>query len=110
MSVLLKSKETTFKKEERYAPRNKKEKKLVQAFAVIDSETDIAALLRDMLTSAEIAEFANRLEVAQLIKDGNSYKKISQQLAVSTATVSRVAHWLFRGCGGYWKVLQKIKE
>lgn len=89
-----------------YKPRNDKEKFLVKAFLKLKTEQDMADFLRDLLTIKEIEEFANRLEMARLLKQGMSYKLIAKKLKVSTTTVTRVAHWLFRGCGGYEKVIK----
>lgn len=94
-----------FSKNEMFKPRNEKEKALVGAFLKLKTEQEIADFLRDLLTLSEIEEFANRLEIAGLLKKGWSYKKIAKDTKVSTTTVTRVAHWLFNGCGGYCKVL-----
>jgi TrpR-related protein YerC/YecD len=102
----MKKKLVNFKQAEYFEPRNHKEKNLVKAFLKLKSEKDIANFLRDLLTLAEIEEFANRLEVARLLTQGLSYQRIAEKTGVSTATVTRVAHWLFRGCGGYKKVLK----
>lgn len=88
-----------------YKPKNEKEKFLAQSFLKLKTEQEVANFLRDLLTVKELEEFANRLEMARLLKKGWSYKKISEKLKVSTTTVTRTAHWLFRGCGGYEKVL-----
>ena len=95
------------KKTESYKPRNQKEKALCGAFLKLKTEKEMMNFLRDLLTLPEIEEFANRLEVARLLKQGHSYLEIAKKTKVSTTTVTRVAHWLFKGCGGYWKVLQK---
>lgn len=63
--------------------------------------------MRDLLTPAEIEEFANRLEIAKLLLDGRSYQKIAEEIGTSTTTVTRVAQWLFSGCGGYLAVLKR---
>ncbi len=89
-----------------YKPRNEKEKFLAKAFLKLKTEQEVANFLRDLLTIKEIEEFANRLKMARLLKQGMSYKAIAKKLKVSTTTVTRVAHWLFRGCGGYEKVLK----
>ncbi len=89
-----------------YKPRNEKEKFLAKAFLKLKTEQEVANFLRDLLTIKEIEEFANRFEMARLLKQGMSYKAIARKLKVSTTTVTRVAHWLFRGCGGYEKVLK----
>ncbi len=89
-----------------YKPKNEKEKFLTKAFLKLKSEQEVANFLRDLLTIKEIEEFANRLDMARLLNQGMSYKAIAKKLKVSTTTVTRVAHWLFRGCGGYEKVLK----
>ena len=89
-----------------YKPKNEKEIFLAKAFLKLKNEQDVANFLRDILTIKEIEEFSNRLEMARLLKQGMSYKSISKKLKVSTTTVTRTAHWLFRGCGGYQKVLK----
>jgi len=90
-----------------YKPKNEKEKFLVKTFLKLKTEQEEENFLRDLLTIKEIEEFANRLEMARLLKKGMSYKAIAKKLEVSTTTVTRVAHWLFRGCGGYEKVVEK---
>lgn len=89
-----------------YKPKNEKEKFLTKTFLKLKSEQEVANFLRDLLTIKEIEEFANRLEMARLLKQRMSYKAIAKKLKVSTTTVTRTAHWLFRGCGGYQKVLK----
>lgn len=89
-----------------YKPKNEKEKFLTKAFLKLKTEQEVANFLRDLLTIKEIEEFANRLEMARLLKQGMSYKRIAEKLKVSTTTVTRVAHWLTRGCGGYGKVIK----
>ena len=89
-----------------YKPKNDRERFLIKSFLKLKTEQEVANFLRDLLTIKEIEEFANRLEMARLLKQGMSYKAIAKKLQVSTTTVTRVAHWLFRGCGGYEKVLK----
>lgn len=102
----MRKKTDKFYPQEKYQPRNQKEKLLAQSFLKLNSEQEVSNFLRDLLTIKEIEEFANRLEMARLLKQGMSYKRIAEKLKVSTTTVTRVSHWLFRGCGGYRKVLE----
>jgi len=95
-----------YKQTEQYKPKNKKEVRLVSSFLKLKNKKEAINYLRDLMTIGEIEEFANRLEIARLLKKGGSYKKIAEKTETSTATVTRVAHWLFRGCGGYWKLLK----
>ncbi len=98
---------SAFSNNESYKPRNDKEKFLIKSFLKLKTEQNVANYLRDLLTLPEITEFANRLEIARLLKTKMSYKAIAKKTGVSTTTVTRVAHWLYNGCGGYWEVLKK---
>lgn len=97
-------KKTGHTQTEHYVPADRKEKRLVKAFTFLKNEKISAAFLRDLLTQAEIEEFANRLEIVFLLKKGLSYLEIAKQTNASTTTVTRVAHWLSHGCGGYEKI------
>ncbi|KKQ01891.1 MAG: TrpR like protein, YerC/YecD [Candidatus Roizmanbacteria bacterium GW2011_GWA2_36_23] len=90
-----------------FLPRNEKEKVLARSFLKLKNEQQVMNYLRDLLTLQEIEEFANRLEIARLLEKGESYISIATKTHVSTTTVTRVAHWLNRGCGGYKKALHK---
>lgn len=94
-----------------YNPRSREEKQFVKAFAFLTKEQEAANFLRDLLTPAELEEFANRLEIARLLSQRKlSYLEIADKVGTSTTTVTRVAQWLFRGCGGYVGVLNKLKK
>jgi len=90
-----------------HKPKNEREKFLAKAFLKLKTEQEVLNFLRDLLTIKEIEEFTNRLEMARLLKLNMSYKAIANKLNVSTTTVTRTAHWLFHGCGGYEKILKK---
>ena len=64
----------------------------------------------DLCTIKEILDMAQRLEVAMLLKQGVNYQTISQQVNVSTATISRVSKCLNYGSGGYANALEKVRE
>lgn len=107
MVKLRKAVQVKFKQQESYKARNPKEANLVKAFAKLTTEKQVAAFLRDLMTMSEIEEIANRLEMAKLLSIGHSYQEVSNKMKVSTTTVTRTAHWLFHGCGGYQLVLKK---
>ncbi len=78
---------------------------LVNAFARLRSDESVAAFLRDLCTTAELDALGQRLQVARLVDEGLAYQEISRRTGASTATVTRVAHWLHHGEGGYRRVL-----
>lgn len=82
----------------------------MEAFASLRNDKDATSFIRDLLTPVEIEEFSNRLEMARLLLTGESYLEVAKKIGVSTTTVTRVAHWLFKGCGGYQKTLSNLTK
>lgn len=80
-------------------------KGLISALRSCHSDADMAALLRDIGTLSELQAWSERLEVARLIAQGMSYRAIAKTTGASTTTVTRVAHFLENGEGGYRTVL-----
>ena len=71
--------------------------KLSTALKNLKSDKDIDNFLKDLCTPAEIEAMKERWEVAQLLYKGDStYRDIASKLNTSTATVTRVARFLFK--------------
>lgn len=85
-------------------------KELFKAIHSLDTVEEISNFFRDLLTSAELKEFANRWQIVLLLAQGISYKEIALQLNVSTTTVARCAYWLNHGMGGYEKIVKQMKH
>ena len=83
--------------------------KLSTALKKLDSDKDIENFLKDLCTPTEIEAMKERWEVAQLLYKGNStYRDIASKLNTSTATVTRVARFLFKESNkGYLSLLKK---
>lgn len=64
----------------------------------------------DVATITEIKALAQRIHVAQLLKDKNTYTEIGEKTGASTATISRVNRALNYGSDGYNLILDRIKE
>lgn len=84
--------------------------RLFTVLANLDSKEEIRSFLEDLCTVKEILDMAQRLDVAVLLEQGVNYQTISQQVNVSTATISRVSKCLNYGSGGYRNVLSKLRE
>jgi TrpR-related protein YerC/YecD len=80
---------------------------LVAAFVRLRDPRVMTAFLHDLCTTAELDAMGQRLQVARLVSDGVAYQEISRRTGASTATVTRVAHWLRYGEGGYGAVLKR---
>jgi TrpR-related protein YerC/YecD len=83
---------------------------LARAFLSLKTEDEALAFLRDVGTLEELREWANRFEVAQLLEAGKSYRDIARKTGLSTATVTRVAHWFRYGEGGYKTTILRKKH
>jgi TrpR-related protein YerC/YecD len=84
---------------------------LCDALARLDRRDDLAAFLRDACTLSELEAICHRLEVARLLDEGGrTYLEIARTVGTSTTTVSRVAHWLTHGEGGYRIALDRLAE
>ena len=62
----------------------------------------------DLLTVQELASFAQRLQVARLLSEGNTYEMIRDQVAISSSTITRINTELRYGSGGYRMVLDRL--
>ncbi len=89
---------------------NKDIQELIHAVLTLKSEKEAADFFRDLLTVKEIQEFSNRWQMVKMIDKGTPYLEIAQKLGVSTTTVSRCAHWLHHGTGGYRTALSRISK
>lgn len=90
---------------------SKKERNvLYDAFLSLKTREECAAFLRDICTRAEIQALQERFVAARLIAEGRSYRDISDTTGASTTTVTRVAHWLNHGMGGYRTVISRINK
>ena len=65
---------------------------------------------RDLCTVGELNAVAERWAVVRLLDTGLAYREISEETGASTTTVTRIAHWLRYGEGGYREALSWLEE
>lgn len=76
----------------------------------LNSKEECRAYLEDLCTVKELQDMAQRLDTAVLLHRGYSYKRIMEQVDVSTATIGRVSKCLNYGSGGYRAVIGKLEQ
>lgn len=88
----------------------KLERELIHALSTLKTDKEIAAFLRDILTTGEIEEIANRFQIAKTLwTTRKTYLDIAEEFKTSTTTVTRVAEWLNKKrYGGYRTVLTRL--
>lgn len=84
--------------------------RLFKAILNLETTEDCYNFFEDVCTIKELQDMAQRLDVAFLLTEGLNYQKISQEVNVSTATISRVSKCLNYGSGGYRSAIEQIKR
>lgn len=79
-----------------------------EAILSLSTKEECYRFFEDVCTIKEMQDIAQRLEVARLLKSGETVNAIAQKTGASTTTVSRVNRCLHYGSGGYELVLGKI--
>ncbi|MFR1518564.1 MAG: YerC/YecD family TrpR-related protein [Clostridia bacterium] len=87
--------------------RNQEKDKLYEAILSLESAEDCRRFFEDLCTINEINAMAQRLEVAVLLNQGETFNQIVDKTGASTATISRVNRCLKYGAGGYRSILSK---
>jgi TrpR-related protein YerC/YecD len=83
---------------------------LFEAIVTVRTRAELEAFLRDLCTLSELEAMAHRWEVARLVDRGLPYLEIAATTHASTTTVTRVAHWLRHGEGGYRLALDRMQQ
>ena len=83
---------------------------LFDAIKTLRTRAEVEHFLRDLCTLSELEAMAHRWQVARLLEEGLPYLEIAQRTGASTTTVTRVAHWLRHGEGGYRLALDRTSS
>lgn len=81
---------------------------LYKSFLTLKTETEVKRYLRDLLTTSEIGEFADRLWIAKMLDEKCIYSQITKETRASSRTIARVNKWLNDGRNGYKLVLARL--
>ncbi len=76
----------------------------------LQTREDCYAYFSDLCTVRELQDMAQRLDVAIMLHQGNSYQKIAESVETSTATIGRVSRCLNYGAGGYRNAIARLGE
>jgi TrpR-related protein YerC/YecD len=82
---------------------------LSRTLSELSTVDETERFLRDLCTLSELEAMAHRWQVAKLLDEGLPYQEISRRTGASTTTVTRVAHWLRHGEGGYRLALGRAR-
>ena len=83
---------------------------LYRAVLMLKTEEECERFFDDLCTGPELKAIAQRLEVANLLKEQKVYSKIVEKTEASTATISRVNRSLQYGANGYDIVFERMEK
>ena len=88
---------------------NEDMQQLFAGILALRTKQEAKKFFRDLCTLNELDAMAQRWSAVQALTRGESYREISKKTGLSTATVTRIAHWLNNGEGGYELILKRLK-
>ncbi|MEA4934279.1 MAG: YerC/YecD family TrpR-related protein [Lawsonibacter sp.] len=83
---------------------------LFRAMLSLKNTDECYSFFSDLFTVQELTSFAQRLQVAQLLAQGHTYKMIWDQIPISSSTITRINTELRYGSGGYQMVLDRLAQ
>ena len=89
---------------------NQDSRALFEGILKLKTVRECEDFFRDLMTLRELKEMAERFRIARMLRARMSYLAIADKAETSTTTVTRVAHWLKHGRGGYNLVLNRLKK
>jgi len=88
--------------------RNPDTQALFEAVLSLEDADEVARFLRDLLTYNELIEMGQRWAIVRKLEEGVPYRRIAEEIGVSTATITRVNQWRQHGMSGYRLVLDRL--
>lgn len=83
---------------------------LSETLLSLETTQEVKQFLEDLCTPAELEAMVDRWRVAQLLKQGYSYRDIREITKVSVTTIGRVARFIEQGTGGYRTALDRLEK
>ena len=84
--------------------------KLFETIIHLETVEECHRFFEDLCTIKEVQDMAQRLRVATMLEDKQSYQKIVDETKASTATISRVNKSLIYGAEGYHRIFVKMNK
>lgn len=81
---------------------------LFEAIVSLRDMQECRAFFSDLCTIQELRTFSQRLQVAKLLLNGETYDQIHTQVPISSSTITRINTELQFGAGGYRKILERM--
>lgn len=90
--------------------RSAQHDELFEGILQLQNVEECYAFFEDICTVNELKALSQRLQVAKMLRAGDSYETIVEETGASTATISRVKRCLVYGADGYTVVLDRLAD
>ena len=84
--------------------------RLFEAILSLKNTEECYRFFDDLCTISEIRAMSQRIEVAEMLREGKTFTQISEETGVSSATITRVNRCLSYGADGYRIVLDRLEK
>ena len=93
-----------------FTPRyqNEQTDHLIRSILALENAEEAYRFLEDVLTIQEMKSITQRLEVAVMLRNKETYQEIVRKTGASTTTIGRVNRTLQYGADGYALVLDRL--
>ncbi|MTI66807.1 MAG: hypothetical protein FH753_09430 [Firmicutes bacterium] len=88
--------------------KDKETNELFEAVLKLENIEECYRFFEDICTIKEIKAIAQRLHVAKLLRQKETYSHIEEETGASTATISRISRCLNYGADGYNIILDRL--
>ncbi len=89
-------------------PRSAETDVLFRSILALENVEECYRYFEDLCTVREVQSIGQRLAVARMLANGQSYQQTIAETGASSATISRVKRCLDYGAGGYQIVLDRL--
>lgn len=83
---------------------------LFEAILTLEDKEECYQFFEDVCTVNELLAFAQRYEVAKMLREKKTYLEIAESTGASTATISRVNRSLNYGNDGYDMTFERVGQ
>jgi TrpR-related protein YerC/YecD len=83
---------------------------LFDAILSLENKEECERFFEDLCTVRELQDMSDRLKVAELLINHDTYEEISEKTKISSATISRINRAIQYGNGGYQEIILKLKR
>ena len=83
---------------------------LFDAILLLENKEECYKFFEDICTINELLSLSQRFEVANMLRNQNTYLEIAEKTGASTATISRVNRSLNYGNDGYDMIFERMPK